>query len=92
MRLKSVIPFQIPSGEIDAVNILFVLECRVSGASAGLCHFILEVWDGLNWRHTPDNQDHSSYVRAEIQEGIAQYQAGKTNLVHEADFDRLLGL
>lgn len=31
-------------------------------------------------------------VRAEIQEGIAQYQAGKTTQVDKAGFDQLLGL
>lgn len=32
------------------------------------------------------------HVMAEIQDGIAQYQAGKTTKVDKADFDQLLGL
>jgi PHD/YefM family antitoxin component YafN of YafNO toxin-antitoxin module len=31
-------------------------------------------------------------VLADIQEGIAQYRAGKTTKVDKADFDQLLGL
>lgn len=31
-------------------------------------------------------------VMADIQEGIAQYRAGKTTKVDKADFDQLLGL
>ncbi len=33
-----------------------------------------------------------SQVMANIQEGIAQYRAGKTTKVDKADFDQLLGL
>ena len=57
---------------------------------------IIQRGKGKAYVLTPVNEKDRYFMdpdmMAEIQEGIAQYQAGKTTQVGKADFDRLLGL